>query len=159
MTRNLRPAGLDRLEATLDTYGADRTRWPAPLRHDLSGLIAGNEDARRLLRDAELFDRLLDSTPQYDAARLDNLKARIAVAAERQPRLVATQPETTARPVLRRHHGLAATALAASLVLGVLAGQSNIVNSLLGSDPGYTSNSRQLAQSDEADILLDEDLL
>ena len=52
MTRNLRPAGLDRLEATLDTYGADRTRWPAPLRHDLSGLIAGNEDARRLLRDA-----------------------------------------------------------------------------------------------------------
>lgn len=160
MTRNLRPAGLDRLEATLDTYGADRTRWPAPLRHDLSGLIAGNEDARKLLRDAELFDRLLDSTPQYDAARLDNLKERIAGAAERQPRLVSTRPETTtARPVLRRHHGLAATALAASLVLGVLAGQSSIVNSLLGADPAYTSYSRQMAQSDDADILLDEDFL
>ena len=33
MTRNLRPVGLDRLETALDTYGADRTRWPALLRH------------------------------------------------------------------------------------------------------------------------------
>ena len=42
MTRKgLGTVGLDKLEATLDTYGADRTRWPAPLRHALSGLIAG----------------------------------------------------------------------------------------------------------------------
>ncbi len=43
MTRNVYgPLGSTDLEATLDTYGADRTRWPAPLRHELSGLIAGN---------------------------------------------------------------------------------------------------------------------
>jgi hypothetical protein len=36
MTRKgLHIIGLDKLEATLDTYGADRTRWPAPVRHVL----------------------------------------------------------------------------------------------------------------------------
>ena len=154
MTRN--PIGLDGLEAALDTYGADRTRWPAPLRHELSALIADSGEARKMLRDAELFDELLDRAPQYDTSRLDTLKERIAAAAH-QPRLVATRPEAAQPPVLRRHHGLAATALAASLVLGVLAGQSSVVNALLGTNSA--SASRQVAQTDEADILLDEDML
>jgi hypothetical protein len=159
MTRNQQPAGLDRLEVALDTYGADRTRWPAPLRHDLSSLIAGNEEARKLLRDAEIFDRLLDSAPPYDAGRLGNLTERIAAAAERQPRLVAARPGARlSRPLLHRFNGgIAATALAASLVLGVLAGQSSVVNSLLGS--GSSSVSRQVALTDDADMLLDEDML
>jgi ferric-dicitrate binding protein FerR (iron transport regulator) len=147
------------LEVALDTYGADRTRWPAPLRHELSSLIAGSEDARKLLQDAEIFDRLLDRAPPYDAARLGNLTVRIAAAAERQPRLVAARPgEPASRPRLGRFNGgLAATALAASLVLGVLAGQSGVVNSLLGS--GSSSVSRQVALTDDADMLLDEDML
>lgn len=157
MTRNLKPAGLDGLEAALDTYGADRTRWPAPLRHELSALIADSGDARQMLRDAELFDTLLDRAPQYDASRLDGLMQRIATAAAHQPRLVATHPEAVQRPVLRRHHGWAVTALAASLVLGVLAGQSSVVNSLLGTNSAYAS--RQVAQTDDPDILLDEDML
>lgn len=156
MTRNLKPAGLDGLEAALDTYGADRTRWPAPLRHELSALIADSGDARKMLRDAELFDTLLDRAPQYDASRLDGLKQRIAVAAAHQPRLVATHFEA-ARPVLRRRQGWAVTALAASLVLGVLAGQSSVVSSLLGTNSAYAS--RQVAQTDDPDILLDEDML
>jgi hypothetical protein len=159
MTRNLRPVGLDRLEGALDTYGADRTRWPAPLRHELSALLAGSEDARKLLGDAELFDRLLDYAPQYDVTRLDGLKKRIAAAAEHQPRLVATQPQAARPTVLRRHQGLAATALAASLVLGVLAGQSRIVNSFWGSSQNSSNATRQIAQTDDGDILLDEDML
>lgn len=162
MTRNgQHSAGLDTLETVLDTYGADRTRWPAPLRHSLSGLVAGNAEAQKLLKEAEAFDRLLDMAPQYDAARLDKLKERIALAADRQPRLVASQAHAT-RPVMRRHNGLAATALAASLVLGIFAGQSKTITStadlLLGDGSGYAS-SKQMAQTDEADSLLDEDLL
>jgi ferric-dicitrate binding protein FerR (iron transport regulator) len=159
MTRNLRPVGLDRLETALDTYGADRTRWPAPLRHELSALIAGDGEARTLLRDAELFDQLLDSAPQYDAARLDSLKQRIENAVVHQPRLVASRPEAAPLTILRRFHGLAATALAASLVLGVMAGQSSIVNSVWNSNSSATGASRQIAQTDDTDVLLDEDML
>ncbi len=170
MSRNsLGPVGLDKLEAALDTYGADRTRWPAPLRLTLSGLIAGNLDAQKMLKDAQAFDRLLDSAPQYDAGRLDVLSNRIAAAAERQPRLAVSHARATSGgssvwTSLRRHHGVAATALAASLVLGIFAGQLNMFNStadvLLGDD-GVSSSTvnRQLAQTDDADGLLDEDLL
>jgi hypothetical protein len=173
MSRNgLGPVGLDKLEAALDTYGADRTRWPAPLRLTLSGLIAGNPDAHTMLKNAEAFDRLLDSAPQYDMDRLGRLSDRIATAAEGQPRLIASHAgPAKARPSawwtsVRHHHGLAATALAASLVLGVFAGQSRMFNTtadvLLGGD-GVTATtddgSKQFAQTDDADGLLDEDLL
>jgi hypothetical protein len=165
MTRKgLHIIGLDKLEATLDTYGADRTRWPAPVRHALSGLIAGNAEAQKMLKDAEAFDRLLDKAPRYDAARLERLRERIAVAAARQPRLISTRPAEAARPVLRRYHGLVATALAASLVLGIFAGQTSIVSRtadtiLNGDGVGYASSSKQMAQTDEAGSLLDGDLL
>jgi hypothetical protein len=159
MTRNLQPLGLDRLETALDTYGADRTRWPAPLRHELSALIADSGEARKLLRDAELFDQLLDHAPQYDASRLDGLKKRITTAAEHQPRLVSKRSQAAPMSALRRNHGWVATALAASLVLGVLAGQSNVVNSFLGSNASSASAGRQLAQGDDADALLYEDML
>jgi hypothetical protein len=158
MTRKgLYAVGLDKLEATLDTYGADRTRWPAPLRHALSGLIAGNTEAQRLMKDAEAFDRLLDEAPHYDMARLDGLAERIAAAAERQPRLVTSSVKPF-RPVTRYRHGFAATALAASLVLGVLAGQSNAINALLGTNDPQPSVSRQIALTDP-DVFLDEDML
>ncbi|MFT3731001.1 MAG: hypothetical protein QM780_06165 [Hyphomicrobium sp.] len=169
MSRNgLSPVGLDKLEAALDTYGADRTRWPAPLRLALSGLIAGNPDAQKMLKDAEAFDRLLDTAPQYDVARLDKLSDRIAAAAERQPRLVATgagqaKKSGSVWSSIRRHHGVAATALAASLVLGVFAGQLNMFNTtadaLLDGNSSKSSVGRQVALTDDGDSFLDEDLL
>jgi hypothetical protein len=171
MSRNgLSPVGLDKLEATLDTYGADRTRWPAPLRLALSSLVAGNVDAQKMLRDAEAFDRLLDSAPQYDVTRLDKLSDRITAAVEGQPRLVSSNPASSAKsgdarwPArLRRHHGIVATALAASLVLGVFAGQIRVLNStadvLLGGDNASAVSSRQLALSDDTDSFLEEDML
>ncbi|WP_045836063.1 hypothetical protein [Hyphomicrobium sp. 99] len=170
MSRNsLGPVGLDKLEAALDAYGADRTRWPAPLRLALSGLLATSSEAQSMLKDAEAFDRLLDKAPQYDQSRLDGLSQRIMATAERQPRVVASGSgyagESEKRPSAwswqRRNHGFAATALAASLVLGVFAGQLNVFNSsaevLLGGN-GNASSTR-LAQTDDADVLLDEDLL
>ncbi len=169
MSRNgLSPVGLDKLEAILDTYGADRTRWPAPMRLALSSLIAGNPDAQKMLKDAEAFDRLLDSAPHYDMGRLDKLTERIASAVERQPRLVSSKSAVaksgSARwTAMRRHHGIAATALAASLVLGLFAGQLKVVNStadvLLGGDNATAVSSRQLALSDDTDSFLEEDML
>ena len=170
MARNsLGPVGLDKLEAALDAYGADRTRWPAPLRLALSGLIASSSEAQRMLRDAEAFDRLLDQAPQYDQSRLEGLSQRIMATAERQPRVVAngspSGPRATERAAAwgwqRRHHGFAATALAASLVLGVFAGQLNFLNSsaevILGASENASAT--RIAQSDDTDVLLDEDLL
>jgi hypothetical protein len=158
--------GLDKLEAALDTYGADRTRWPAPLRLALSGFIAGNPDALKMLKNAEAFDRLLDRAPQYDPARLAKLSDRITAAVERQPRVVSSRAsgQRSLWPSVRRHNGVAAAALAASLVLGVFAGQTNMFNStadvLLGHEGGSSSKiTRQLAQTDDADSFLDEDLL
>lgn len=152
--------GLDRFEAALETYGADRTRWPAPLRHALSGLIATSPEAQKLLQEAEAFDRLLDLAPNYDVAGLGELRDRIAMAAERQPRLVSNPGNAFGQAAVRhRQHGLAAAALAASLVLGVFAGQSSMIRSLVGDVSNSASSSQQLAQVDDADSLLDEDLL
>jgi hypothetical protein len=122
-----------------------------------------------MLKDAEAFDRLLDKAPQYDATRLSKLSDRIAAAAERQPRLVTSQERSPAAavrpawPTLRRHHGLAATALAASLVLGVFAGQMKVFTStadaLLGEDGSSSTLSRQIAFTDDGDSFVDGDLL
>jgi hypothetical protein len=156
------PVGLDTLAATLDTYGGDRTRWPAQLRLALSSLIAGNESAQKMLRDAEAFDRLLDFAPQYDAARLGKLQERISAAAARQPRLVASKPDVHVSRRTSRYRGLVATALAASLMLGIFAGQFKYMDSTAGvllGDSASSGSTRQLAQTDDVDGLLDEDLL
>ncbi|MGB4866814.1 MAG: hypothetical protein WBP38_13050, partial [Hyphomicrobium sp.] len=62
-----------------------------------------------------------------------------------------------------RNQALTAGALAASLLLGILAGQNTTVVTLAeavltGSDTTDTST-QQVAQSDDIDILWDEDLL
>ncbi len=158
--------GLADLEAALDTYGADRTRWPAPLRHALSGLIAGNPEAAKMLKDAQLFDRLLDQAPQYDSARLGALAKSIAAAAESQPRVVpfSRPAPVPARPPVRRwDYGYAGAALAASLLVGIIAGQTNLLRPaaelVIGDGSSYDASGTQLAQTDDADTLLDEDLL
>jgi hypothetical protein len=165
---NAHPAGFDRLEMALDTYGADRTRWPAPLRLELSGLIANSREAQKMLADAAAFERVLDMAPQFDSSRLDQLSDRIAASAQRQPRLLeggglSAGGSTASWPAPRRQHGIVATALAASLVLGVFAGQFNVFNStadvVLGGEEGDHLIQRQYAQTDDADGLLDEDTL
>ena len=117
-----------------------------------------------------MFDRLLDSAPQYDMARLDGLSNRIAAAVEHQPRIVSRNASAPSAKFksgwlpLRRYNGVAATALAASLMLGVFAGQLNMFNSaadvlLSGGDLGTQVSAKQMAQTDDAEGLMDEDLL
>lgn len=156
--------GLAELEAALDTYGADRTRWPAPLRHALSGLIGADAKAAKLLKAAEAFDKLLDAAPGYDGRKLDRLAGKILEAAEKGADVVPLR-----RPVRRglfggSDYGIAAAALAASLLLGVFVGQSNVVSPaadlLISADASAASgNSTQTALGDDSDSLLYEDLL
>ena len=57
------------LKDVLDAYGADRTRWPAASRREISALLAVSQEARRLVAEAEAFDRLLDAAPASRGGR------------------------------------------------------------------------------------------
>ncbi|MGQ0456677.1 MAG: hypothetical protein ACT4OU_06415 [Hyphomicrobium sp.] len=157
------------LQAALDAYGADRTRWPAPVRHELSSFIASSAEAQRVVRDAEAFDRLLDHAPTVSPERIDALAARIAALAERQPRITHQSRSDAAvrspkQPNVgfgRSERGWAGAALAASLALGVLVSHLPAVesaSSALIAGASY-EDTPQLAQTDEAGGLMDEDLL
>lgn len=72
---------LELLSRVLETYGGDRNRWPAAERLALSRILADDQDARRLLREAEALDALLDAAPVVPSSREAALAARIAAAA------------------------------------------------------------------------------
>lgn len=127
--------GLAAFAEVLETFGSDRTRWPAPVRRDFAGLLATSADAQARLREAEALDRLLDLAPppQIDTSAL---ASRILAAA------AAEGGTTTARPAASRPWSIferrssgrnrgrgeeqwpAAALLAASLVLGAIFGFS-----------------------------------
>lgn len=160
---NAQPSSLAELAAVLDTFGADRTRWPAPVWHALSRLIAENGEAQVLMREAEAFDRLLDQAPTLSAPAIVALSDKIGGIAGKQPRLVH-RGAVSRLSVGRREHGFAAAALAASLLLGIIAGQvpgtMPAADLLIGSgtDSGDTSG-QLLAQTGESESVWDEDIL
>lgn len=170
MTTN-RDQRLADLQSALDAFGADRARWPAQVRHGLSVFVAGDAEVQRLVRDAEAFDRLLDAAPMLSAERLDALASRIGALAERQPRVAhSEQPSARATPVQparfgfpKRDGAFAAAALAASLLLGIFAGQTPAIDPggalLIETATSDDNAAQQLASSDETDVLLYEDLL
>ncbi len=65
-------ADLTAFVEVLETFGSDRTRWPAPVRRDFAGLLATSADAQARMREAEALDRLLDLAPppQIDTSAL-----------------------------------------------------------------------------------------
>jgi hypothetical protein len=165
---------LAELGQLLDVYGADRVRWPAEVRAAAAPLIAKDAEARRLLAEAEALDRVLDSAPVPPLAIEAALAERIVAAAQRSPRIVKLEE---ARPVAAtpvQAAGLPAVAtvsprrarllgrearavglLAASLVIGVVLGNSELTPQLLpelADIAGFTSDSGglvQVALSDE----------
>lgn len=170
-------ARLEQLRLTLDTFGADRTRWPAQRRHELSQFIAASTEAQTLMADAAAFDRLLDMAPTLDGARQQALLDSILKAAERTPRVVienapAVRPPAVRSPTVRsierrnvrRWGGGAGAALAASLMLGIFAGQMGTVSSFaddMAAMAGFdaSSSSQKVAQTDDSGGYFEEDLL
>jgi hypothetical protein len=171
-------------EQLLDVYGADRTRWPADARAAAAQLVAKDGAARRLLAETEALDRVLQKAPAPALAAESALAERIVAAALRSPRMVKLQPSpeaaaTGAEPVqaaalspaadprpsvlgVRRRLRLmsreagAAGFLAASLVVGVLIGHTNLPPQIvpaLAEMAGLSSDGDELIQialSDEA---------
>ena len=130
--------GIDAFERMLDTFGSDRTRWPAPARRDFASLVTTSGEAGARLKEAEALDRLLDlaAPPRIDTSAL---AARIVAAAEaeasaaRAVPAAAGTPATRTRKLFERHNGrrpaaetpwAAVALLAASLVLGIFTGFS-----------------------------------
>ena len=126
---------LARLAAVLDIHGSEPRHWPAGEQAALLAFAAANADAARLLAEERALDAVLRRAP---AAGLDvtALLDRIAGAAAREPRLLGAPvvpfnadrlDRRPAAPLPRRSRQSlwpAATALAASLVIGLLIGAS-----------------------------------
>jgi hypothetical protein len=128
---------MDALERLLESHGADRTRWPAPERLRFAPLLSSNEQARRLLAEAQALDRLLDLAPEPRTNRAA-LADRIVAAVSQE----AARPQVIQLPQRRGSGSLFGSAaerarasfgsgqwaggalLAASLVLGAFMGTS-----------------------------------
>jgi hypothetical protein len=145
-------ASIEGLERLIDVFGADRARWPARDRLRFSGLIADSAVARRMLAEAEALEAVLDRAPEPDAARVAALTDRIMAAAAGHravARPVLPGPAKVA-PALRRVESPrlidwpAAALLAASLVLGIMAGTAGYAVEPLQSITGLAS--AELAQ-------------
>lgn len=160
-------ARLQQLEAMLDTYGADRTRWPVQRRHELSQFIAASPAAQVMMREAAVFDHLLDEAPTLDAGRRSALFDSIIIKVEHAPRVVIENAPLAKKAVTQPRAwrwGGTGAALAASLMLGVIAGQAGSLRSfadelvaIAGLDTGAPS--QQMAQTDDAGGYFEEDLL
>jgi len=162
----------DLLDRTLETYGGDAARWPAGAQAKLSAFVRDDAEAQRRIADYRALDQVLGFAPKISDARHAALADQIVSRAMRQPRAVTSADvvaaPTRSEPVKARispwrNQALTAGALAASLLLGILAGQNTTVVTLAeavltGTDTTDTST-QQVAQSDDIDILWDEDLL
>ena len=126
---------LREFEHLLDVYGADRTRWPLAARVSAAARLTTDGEARRLLREAEALDAVLLRTSEPDDADVARLTDRIVAAARTAPRLAATSQTSTppqvhpsgrlggnGRDLMRRGAAL----LAASLMMGIFIGQSQL---------------------------------
>jgi hypothetical protein len=121
----------------IEVYGAERTRWPLSARAGAAALLAADAEARRMLAEAAALDAVLargftDIAP--DATVTAALAARIVASAAKAPRLAATSAPSaplrvSGRPVssgARTDIWRAAALLAASMVLGIFVGQSQL---------------------------------
>jgi hypothetical protein len=163
---------LDALERAFERFGSDRTRWPAPVRREFAGLLAGDAEAQQRLREAEALDRLLDLAPPpgIDTRALADRILAAAVADKR----VARPAPAAAKPAplhQRRAWGgvesqwPAAALLAASLVLGMFTGISGSLNTavaplMVASTTGESEiDPGQIAFDGDALSLFEEDML
>lgn len=147
----------------LDISGADRTRWPAQERLRFAPLIAGNEEAQRLLAEAAAFDKLLDQAPAPNDARYAGLIDRIVAAADAERTAApgnvvpitagrrASAPVAQRRtPVHQRSSWQAAALLAASLFVGAFVGTSGLLNQAI---PSF--GEVDVAEADVTELVID----
>jgi hypothetical protein len=104
----------DQFSAALDRYGGDLSQWPATLRREAEVLTGGDAGAATELRRAQRLDALLaeaTAAGPVDAAMIGRIVSRPGMR----------HGETVLRPT-RRLIGLASAAMAATLIIGFIAG-------------------------------------
>jgi len=120
-----------RLQAVLDTYGADPSRWPEADRSELAGLLAEDAGLSENLGEARALDRVLDhaSVPHArDGAVADILAAAMADDDRNVvPFDTARTLHRDALSVPRRVAWPVAGLMAASLLIGAFLGQTNFL--------------------------------
>lgn len=186
MTYDQSKPGLDELQGLLETYGADRARWPQAARTRTEAVLGSDRQAARMLAEAKALDALLAHAPLPAPGRRAALADRIVAEARSiTPEIagsdVAGRPSGIVIPwpgtARRTPHASAAAAivhaapwravglLAASLALGVFIGALELapapVNQLM-EVVEYDSDPDQLAAvmtNDSLAAVLDEDLL
>jgi hypothetical protein len=104
----------DQFNAALDRHGGDLSRWPAVLRQEAETLVASDAGAAAEFARAERLDALLTEATApsaIDSALIGRIVSRPG----------ARHGEAVLRPT-RRLIGLASAAMAATLVIGFIAG-------------------------------------
>lgn len=143
-------AEIERLETVIDVYGGDRDRWPAAERLALARLLTSDPEARKILAEARALDRVLDAAPALPRVAQEALARSIVTSARTEGRQSQAEASATSRRSLGSGNILrsprpwsrppmsasgamrSAALLAASLVLGVLAGATFLSGELQG---------------------------
>lgn len=117
--------------AILDSYGADRSRWPAEMRAALEEYISRSKSAQTLVREAGALERTLNASQTVAASSA--LKARIMTSvtgdAEKPAKVVpisVVKPSILPAGIARPYWS--AAALAASFAIGLYLGIDGIVS-------------------------------
>ncbi len=132
--RTSSPMTVSEFSLLVDVYGADRTRWPLNARASAGSLLAVDAEARKLLAEAEALAAVLSRASDVGVSNLVELSGRIV--ANRGDQLGALAGKSNAsnfsatsarrgQPV-RQDLWPGAALLAASLMVGVLLGQSQL---------------------------------
>lgn len=186
------PLTLAAFQDMLDAFGADPRRWPTERRAAAQSLLAVSADARAAFREARVLDDVLAAAPRAPepdvatAARIaaaaigaapresiakrstrDSLKSASNVVILDRRRGAAALPGAERRVAVGPRSELwrAGTALAASLVTGLLIGTFDMapaaVRSLasLGQSERYVDYVVTALQNDGLSTLFDEDYL
>ncbi len=161
---------LQALADLLDTHGVDRARWPVGARARFEPLIGDNLEAQRLVGDAKALDRLLAQAPEAPARQVEAVKSRIFaelgagmgtahagkdnVVAIKRSAAKAVHPQSVAGRSLWRE----AMVLAASLVLGVVAGTTGAFEAAGIPLPGLSGTAATDSEFDVSETVLGSDI-
>ncbi len=185
MTQDRSNMAPDDLEALLEAYGADTSRWPKPAQARAGILLASDVQANRLMAEAKALDALLSHAPLPAQKRQSALAERIVAqalngtshdagkvaATPRKSGIVIPWPgaarerSAPAWKPSRRPAWSAAALLAASLSLGVFVGMQDLapsaINNLMEAvamDSDFDQTAAAIS-SDGLSVALDEEFL
>lgn len=125
----------ERLRAVVAAYGADRAAWPLEDREEFSGGDLEDEGVALPVSEARALDAVLAraSMPQPATGAAARIAARIAAADDTVVQLDHRGRTVTGQgPLIRASHWRIAGLMAASLLVGIFLGQSDIWSDTLG---------------------------